>query len=179
MNRKEALHKLAGSTLLTSLPALGFTSPSANSTFRDDFLHRWKTARDYSLKVLDKMPEAQLGYKPTPDQMSFGKLFSHAAHWNTFFIGSIVNQPPVKEPEATSKAALRDYYLTCHDQCTATIEKLSDHQLDQTGYGTHEYWQKHTGRDFLLRALTHTAHHRAQALVYLRLNGIEPPFFEF
>lgn len=179
MNRKEALHTLARGTLLTSLPAFDFIPSSANSTFRDDFLHRWLVSRDYSLKVLDKMPEGTFDYKPTPDQMSFGKLFSHAAHWNTFFIGAIVSQPPAKEPETTSKAALRDYYRTCHDQCTAIIEKLSDHQLSQTGYGTHEYWQKHTGRDFLLRALTHTAHHRAQALVYLRLKGIEPPFFEF
>lgn len=125
------------------------------------------------------MPEELLDFRPRPEEMSFGRQFTHAAHWNTFFIGTIVNQPPLKEPAEVSKVIIREYYSTCHDHCAAIIAKLDDRQLDQTGYGTQPYWQKHTGHDFLLRAFMHTAHHRAQTLVYLRLKGIEPPFFAF
>ncbi|GAB2766391.1 hypothetical protein GCM10027275_05250 [Rhabdobacter roseus] len=125
------------------------------------------------------MPEDRYGYVPTPDQMSFGKLFTHTAHWNTFFMGMILNKVPLPEPTDLARTTVRGYFASCHDHCTGIIEQLSDHQLDQTGYGEHGYWKQHSGRDLLLRAFMHTAHHRAQALVYLRLNGLEPPFFEF
>ena len=32
-------------------------------------------------------------------------------------------------------------------------------------------------RDIVLRAFVHVAHHRGQAIVYLRLNDIKPPRF--
>jgi uncharacterized damage-inducible protein DinB len=180
MNRKEALLTLAGASLLTPLSSSeARPAPTAPGTFVRDFLLRWQNALAYSLKVLDKMPEEQFGYAPTPDQMSFGKQFAHAGHWNTYFIGLLTGQPPLPEPTSLSKALLTDYYTTCHTHCTGIIGQLTEQQLDQTGYRNQAYWKQHSGRDLLLRAFMHTAHHRAQALVYLRLKGIEPPFFEF
>jgi uncharacterized damage-inducible protein DinB len=35
------------------------------------------------------------------------------------------------------------------------------------------------GRQIALAMLVHTAHHRAQLEVYLRLKGIEPPVYTF
>lgn len=176
MNRTEALKTLAGGLVATtSLPA---QVPDTTS-FLKDFLARWHTVLSYSLKVLEKMPEGLYDYRPSPGQMTFGEQFTHAAHWNTFFIGSILDQPPLPEPETADKATTVEYYTTCHKHCTALLEKMNETQLDKTGHGSNAYWQKHTGRDFLLRAFMHVAHHRAQTLVYLRMNGIEPPFFEF
>lgn len=177
MERKEALQKIVGSVFLTT-----GTKPDASTdsqSFIDDFVHRWQNALPYSLKVIEKMPESLFDYRPTPAQMSFGKQFSHAAYWNTLFIGMIVGEEPLKEPIETTKAATSAYYAACHDHCTALIQGLSEPQLDGTGYGENAYWQKHSGRDLLLRAFMHIAHHRAETLVYLRLNDIEPPFFEF
>lgn len=177
MKRKQALQKMVGGLVLTT--GVDSVFASARATFISDFAHRWQNALPYSLKVIDKMPESLFDYRPTPKQMSFGKQYTHAAYWNTFFIGMIVGQPPLKEPAETTKAAIRDYYAACHNHCTVLIQGLTDQQLDGTGYGDNAYWQKHSGRDLLLRAFMHIAHHRAETLVYLRLNDIEPPFFEF
>ncbi|TDB61805.1 DinB family protein [Arundinibacter roseus] len=173
MNRQEALQQLAG--------ALGILAGPQKivSPYLTDFLPRWQTTLGYSLKVLEKMPAGKFSYTPSPTQRTFGQQFTHAAYWNSFYVGLLARQPPLPEPKELSKEIVIDYYKTCHAQCTAVFETLTDVQLDQTGYGKEAYWQKHTGRDILLRAYTHTAHHRAQALVYLRLNDIEPPFFEF
>lgn len=165
--------------MVTASPLRDIGTFSSNDPFLQDFLHRWKNALPYSLKVLDKMPAELYGYKPTPEQMTFGKQYTHAGYWNTFFLGNIVSQPPLPEPASADKAEVKAYYTTCHNHCTAILEKLDGSQLDKTGYGAHDYWKKHTGRDYLLRAFMHIAHHRAETLVYLRLNGIEPPFFEF
>jgi uncharacterized damage-inducible protein DinB len=177
MDRKEALQKIAGGLILTTGTKLD--ALTASGTFISDFVHRWQNGLPYSLKVLDKMPETLFDYRPTPKQMSFGKQYTHAAYWNTFFIGMIVGQKPLPEPTEITKSAIRDYYTACHNHCTALIQGLTDQQLDGTGYGDNGYWQKHSGRDLLLRAFMHVAHHRAETLVYLRLNDIEPPFFEF
>ena len=37
------------------------------------------------------------------------------------------------------------------------------------------YLEGHTNPDLILRGESHTAHHRAQAVAYLRMNGIRPP----
>lgn len=177
MDRKEALQKIVGSAFLATSTKPGLAADE--TSFIHDFVHRWQNALPYSLKVLDKMPEPLLGYRPTPKQMSFGKQFTHAAYWNTFFIGMIVGQEPLKEPAEITKAAIRDYYTACHLHAATLIRELTEQQLNKTGYGDNAYWQKHSGRDLLLRAFMHTAHHRAETLVYLRLNDIEPPFFEF
>ncbi len=177
MERKEAIQKMVGGLIFTTGVQPGAVSASA--TFISDFVHRWQNTLPYSLKVLDKMPENLFDYRPTPKQMSFGKQYTHAAYWNTFFIGMIVGQEPLKEPAETTKVSIREYYTLCHNHCTTFIQGLTEQQLDRTGYGDNAYWQKHSGRDLLLRSFMHIAHHRAETLVYLRLNNIEPPFFEF
>ena len=73
----------------------------------------------------------------------------------------------------------RAYVEENFDYCTSVIEKISLADLDRKGIIDENYWREHTGRDLLLRAFAHTSHHRAEAIVYLRLKGIEPPFFEF
>jgi len=42
-----------------------------------------------------------------------------------------------------------------------------------------EVWGKFSIADILLLAYHHTAHHRGQALVYLRFKGIDPPNYRF
>ncbi len=36
-----------------------------------------------------------------------------------------------------------------------------------------------TGSEYLWAYFTHTAHHRGQAEVYLRLKGVKPPDYDF
>ena len=38
-----------------------------------------------------------------------------------------------------------------------------------------KFFAGHTNLDFILRGENHTVHHRAQAISYLRMNGIKPP----
>jgi uncharacterized damage-inducible protein DinB len=36
-----------------------------------------------------------------------------------------------------------------------------------------------SSRDALLNMYMHTAHHRGQAIIYLRLKGVEPPQYRY
>ncbi|WP_339785797.1 DinB family protein [uncultured Imperialibacter sp.] len=179
MNRKESLTKIAaGAGLLTALP-LATWGRSHTADFTSDFLPRWETSKGYTLKVLDKMPEEHFNYAPTAEQMGFGKQLTHMAFWNSFYIAPFEGKQAMPEPKEITKATARAYIEENFDYCTSVIKKISSADLNRKSVIDENYWREHTGRDLLLRAFAHTSHHRAEAIVYLRLKGIEPPFFEF
>jgi len=179
MNRKDALKKLTGAGVLMSMPLILYQQPHSPAAELEDFLQRWEVSKAYSLKILEKMPEEELSFQPTPEQMSFGKQFTHAGYWNTFYAGILAGKTPLEEPGPENKSVVTNYVVQTFDHCTHIFRNLTDEDINRKGMGEGDYWRAHSGRDFLLRAYTHTAHHRAQAIVYLRLKGIEPPFFEF
>jgi len=179
MNRKEALSKMALAVgLLPAAPFVGWNNHNT-SDFKSDFLRRWETSKGYTLKVLDKMPEEHFGYAPTTGQMGFGKHLTHLAYWNSFYIAPFDGKGAWEEPVEVTSTTARKFISENFDYCTSVIKNLSPTDLDRKGIIDQDYWREHSGRDLLLRAFAHTSHHRAEAIVYLRLKGIEPPFFEF
>lgn len=42
----------------------------------------WKQARKQTLSYIEKMPEAAIGFKPTPEVRSFSGQMAHLAYWN-------------------------------------------------------------------------------------------------
>ena len=132
------------------------------------------------------MPESDILFQPIAEQKPFGRHFTHTAYWNAFYAGSITGTPPPEEPESADRQAMRDYFEQTSTDFTELIHALPESELFAKAekgkelWGKHgNYWKEHTAMDFLLRAYMHTTHHRAQAIVYLRLKGIEPPFFMF
>lgn len=58
----------------------------------------------------------------------------------------------------------------------SSLDKVSDEILTKGENKVKpEFLSGHTNLDLILRGESHTAHHRAQAIVYLRMNGIRPP----
>jgi hypothetical protein len=58
------------------------------------------------------------------------------------------------------------------------LRKLTEKDILRSDLGQPRF-PAHTGTDLCLRAYTHTAHHRGQAIVYLRVKGIAPPTWAF
>lgn len=44
-----------------------------------DLKKDYRTIRDYFIKAAEKMPEANYGFKPSPDVRSFGQQVAHVA----------------------------------------------------------------------------------------------------
>lgn len=61
----------------------------------------------------------------------------------------------------------------------ATLPKIDAQRLDASYPVDWEGRPTATGRQVLLNMFVHTAHHRAQAEVYMRLKGIVPPRYTF
>lgn len=162
---------------LLAAPSLVAQSDSFASSFRNNFAKHWRDERDYTLAMLDAMPPGDFGFKPNPIQRGFGDQFRHlslanVAYFRTFNLIS----PPELAADPLDKEAVRRMTAASFDYVSAVLEKLSEKDLLRADY---KIRTPHTGIDVLLRAYTHTAHHRGQAAVYLRVKGFAPAVWRF
>jgi uncharacterized damage-inducible protein DinB len=137
-------------------------------------------------RVLERIPQAHLTWKPHPKSMSLGQLALHVATvpGNVAELAAIdtVPEPPAFiRPEATSASELLPSLTESVAKAKRALGGLDDAKMAAT-------WRlQSNGRDILamprvafVRAimLNHWYHHRGQLLVYLRLlNQSVPPVY--
>jgi len=106
------------------------------------------------------------------------------ANLNACSLASGMTGPAVPEQLA---AALKDeklgieketamkFLTETFDFCNKAVASMTPEKLDAVVGRT----RKMTGFEWLWAYFTHTAHHRGQAEVYLRVKGIKPPDYVF
>jgi uncharacterized damage-inducible protein DinB len=164
---------LVGCIVLLSAAALGQQTKSPVS----DVLRTMLAGREKNtVAAFEEMPADKFGYKPTPEQMTFGHLAAHIVSSNYFFCSNVgdVPQPKteeLKETDAKDKlvAAMKASFEFCHTALAkADDSKMSDNIT----------WfdNKPRPRAWAAVALASSwADHYGMAAMYLRLNGLLPP----
>jgi len=147
----------------------------------------WKTSGELTLAVARAMPAESYDFRSNPEEMSFGELMVHISGAN---IGACAYASGLPRPAAPAAIApaLKDEKLTpakndvipfmteAFDFCNKAVASMTPEKLSAVvGPGS----RKMTGFEWLWAYFTHTAHHRGQAEIYLRLKGITPPTYEF
>jgi uncharacterized damage-inducible protein DinB len=133
-------------------------------------------------RVLERVPESKLGWKPHDKSMSLGQLALHVATTPGFVaemsLQSPFQMPEFTQPSATSKSEL----LNAMDQSVARareiLRSMDDRVLGKTWRvvdGDREVMALPVAA--LLRSimLNHWYHHRGQLSVYLRQVGVLVP----
>ena len=150
-----------------------------------EFVRDWQISKQFTLEVANTMPAELYGFKPNPDEMSFGEQMIHIAVANVFRFEQISGvKPPFeidlkKLPSAEKASAIKaleqsfDYVVSVLPQITAEQLKRTWHIPSWKGRNDPD------GRAMILNMFVHTAHHRAQCEVYLRAKGIKPPDYTF
>jgi len=133
-----------------------------------------KTNETNMVSAAEAMPAEKYGFKPTPQQNSFGELIYHAAVANNLLCGLMSGE---KAPEAPvqgdgPKAALVDQMKASFAFCYKAFDKVDAARLGES--------VRFMTRDVSLAWVAlHTAldwgDHYAQVATMLRLNGIIPP----
>jgi uncharacterized damage-inducible protein DinB len=127
-----------------------------------------------SVEVAQAMPPDQYGFRPHPESMNFGELMSHIATTNYQFCAGLKDSDPPALPSPTSKDAIVKFLSDSFDYCSAVIPKLTDDQLNKAHNSPDG---RLPGREILRAMYIHVAHHRGQAEIYLRDEGIRPPSY--
>ena len=104
--------------------------------------------------------------------MTFGELMNHIATTNYQFCSGLKDSATPALPSPTDKDGITKFLADSFQYCSAVVSNLSEAQLS----AAHNSPDGHLpGRDVLLAMYIHVAHHRGQAEIYLRDNGIKPP----
>ena len=127
-------------------------------------------------ETAEDMPEAKYGFSPTPEQMTFGQLVLHVASTN-FFLCSALKGIPNPEQHQLSPTDPKEQLVhrleKSFDLCNAALEHADDASLADSlpFFGG----RKATRGAVLIELTSDWADHYAQAAIYLRLNGVQPP----
>ncbi len=113
-----------------------------------------------TVAAVEAMPAERFSYKPSADQMTFGRLVVHMAETNNLLCGKAADKLIV---------ALKASF----DFCSDALANMDDSKLAETTEG---FGGKQVTRAWLSLILGGTwADHYAEAAMYLRLNGVLPP----
>jgi uncharacterized damage-inducible protein DinB len=167
---------------LLALPA--FAQTNRNYLPLDDYIKMWRISKDFTLEVAEKMPAEDYGFRPTPVEMPFGALMAHVAMSTVYRFDQMTGvKPPFLIQDLQNKKLTKpDITQLLSDSFDYVIELLPKITTEQMDKPLKVDWRgrpEATGRQMMLNMFTHVAHHRAQAQVYLRLKGIEPPYYTF
>lgn len=145
-----------------------------------EWVHDWEVQRDFTLAVAEKMPAKDYDFNATPEEMTFGRMMVHLANAIAFRFEQISGEkaqiktgPPYGKPEVMR--FVRDSF----NYAIRVIPKIPEDRLAASYVVSWEGRNEATGRQIALAMFAHTAHHRGQLEVYLRLKGIEPPVYTF
>lgn len=153
------------------------------ATIRDGLLAEYDHEVATTRRLLERLPDAMLGWKPHEKSMSLGGLATHLANIPTW-AGAILDGPSfdlsASPPHLDAKTSREDI-LTFFDAST----KRTRAGMDKTDAEYQGMWVlKRDGHDmfsmprvsaFRTFVLYHLVHHRGQLSVYLRLNDVPVP----
>ncbi len=169
-------------TLLVTLVTLPVMA--AESDFKAMFVKHWQMAKEFTLAVAEAMPAEGYDFKPSKDEMSFGQLMVHIAAQNSDSCATATGTkvPPsipssdVYPPETDKQTAIKLLTLS-FDTCAKELDAMPPEQWNKEVYKFRG--QPVLASEALWYTFTHTAHHRGQAEVYLRMKNIKPPAWRF
>ena len=172
--------KRLAALLLLAIPAL------AQSTIKDALAKHWKTSQEFTVAVAKLMPAESYAFKPVPEELSFSQVLIQVAGAN---LGACANASGTKRPAVSQKIqdgaagkvevdkdSVLQFLGDSFDFCNQAIAAITPDKLDAMAGPDN---RKMTGFEWLWAYFTHTAHHRGQLEVYLRIKGIKPPDYEF
>lgn len=130
---------------------------------KEQLLITLENSMNYTLSVANKMPANSYNFKPTEAVWNFKELLHHIAYgihwWKENYIkgNETAWEPPVVKGEKKEIIEnLNEAYASLKNTvCNLTLS-------DKAVQGFHA-------------TIDHITHHRGQAVIYLRCNGITPP----
>lgn len=151
----------------------------AQAQFNNAAKH-WAASIALTEAVADAMPADGYSFIPAstvePKEMTFGELMVHIVTADVSAFSRVSGMTGPKKPEASDKATVKAYMKEGFDFCTKTLASLTPEQMSKM---IGPEGKQMSGNEVLWSYFTHTAHHRGQAEVYLRLKGVKPPTYTF
>jgi uncharacterized damage-inducible protein DinB len=158
------------------------TQPGRSAVgYSSDFSDELRLSRAYTLECAEAMPEAKYFFRPVPEVRTFGQQMVHIAEsmrsvYEVFVEGKSAPTSVLSEAGKELVRSKMDVIIGLRDSfeyVDRASTRLSDSILQaHVQFLNNREVSKGRVLSFLL---DHTTHHRAQTIVYMRLNGVVPP----
>jgi uncharacterized damage-inducible protein DinB len=155
----------------------GAQTPAASDTgYTATVRSRWNSVKRNVAASAEKMPDANYGFKPTPDVRSFGELIGHLANEHYLLCSQLRGEKnsmvDVDFEKKTTKAELVKAINDSIAYCDAAYTAARDEPKTVAAFSE---TQKDTPFRVMLLNMTHDSEHYGNLVTYLRLKGIVPP----
>jgi len=167
-------HGIVGLVVLIPILLLAANPAAVPPDPAGEYFKPFAALSKLSVAVAQAMPPEKYSFRPHPDSMNFGELMSHIATTNYQFCAGLKDSAPPAFPSVKDKSGIVKFLSDSFEYCSALISSLSTEQMDQTHDSPDG---RLAGRELLLAMYVHVAHHRGQAEIYLRDNGVKPPSY--
>ncbi len=158
------------------LIVLIFFASAANgqSYFTKEYSEVWSRASEYTLEVAKAMPVELYNYKPYDDAMTFHQQMEHLVNNIAFLSSKITGEKvalDVSEGERLKEEIINSLETSFHNVGRLIAE------IDETSLKEEiTFARTKMSRENLFYLIrNHMAHHRGQAILYLRMNDIAAP----
>lgn len=134
----------------------------------------YRQAMTYILAAAEQMPEADFGFKPTPEVRSFAQLVGHIANAQFMICAAALGEasPATQNYEqATGKAALIEGLRGSIAVCDRAYAQSDESALQVVRL----FGQERTRLSVLVLNAAHDFEHYGNLVTYLRLKGMVPP----
>lgn len=157
-------------------------APAQDAHIEAEWQEKWNNSLVYTLALLNEVPEEQLHFRPTADQMSIQQQLQHMAG-NMFSLSrryleqaisadSLLRLESRLKIESTTKGDLVRLLEESYAFAADAVAALDAQQLAES---VDFFAGPKTRRQIIWVLQDHATHHRGQLIVYARLLGIAPP----
>lgn len=139
------------------------------------FTDYWRKARLRTMRVLDRLPEADLEWSHASGRFSFGDLYRHLAGIERYMFAENVRHRPSRYPGhapdlASGLDAVRSYVDRCHREALEVFSSLTAADVASRCETPAGY--RITVWKWLRSMVEHEAHHRGQLYLMAGMRGI-------
>ncbi|WP_354359641.1 DinB family protein [Pedobacter sp. UYP30] len=152
-------------------------SAQSTDSLQVQLARKWEHSKVYALKLAALMPEADYGFKASPEEMSFQEQLLHIADNINMLSSSYLfcDAPTARDPKTKlSKTEVLKILADAYDCGLKANTNVATSLLDEK---VKFFAGPMTRRQILILMHDHQTHHLGQLIVYLRLKGIKPPAY--
>ncbi|TVR88636.1 MAG: DinB family protein [Saprospirales bacterium] len=162
---------LLGIALLCSFPLF------SQSTLQSELHTKWLNGAEYTLEIARMMPAENYDFRPVEESMTFGEQLLHITA-NMDWLGknhlsAQSHSMPLRDTIYDKEELIR-ILEEGFENAAKAIKGLPSEQL---GDIVEFFAGPMTKRQIIHLMHDHHTHHRGQLIVYLRLNGLQPPIY--
>ncbi|MFI8604072.1 DinB family protein [Cellulophaga baltica] len=174
------MRKLLVLTAILVLSSIASPLFAQQDNFIDEYVERLENSRKYLLLVAETMPQENYTFKPTPESLSFEEHLMHIAWAMDWHSESLLGGRAARDwdTDTTLKVADKtkaEMMATIDTTFDTAITFINHFELVKLEERLDYFGADRTKRQILLLLSDHITHHRAQMLVYMRLNQLVPP----